>query len=118
MIPTSLITHRATVTRQGMRTSNAGDTVADGIYVATPMVDVECCAEQVSGGTDPVQQRKRSRSRWDVYLGPATPVLVRDRVSLIDTYGMENVVDVVEVRRYSALDGVAHVRLSCEEVTG
>lgn len=118
MIAQGLATHHATVTRQGTRTSAAGDTVANGVYVATSIVDEPCIVEQVGGDSEPSQLRARSRASWTVLLDPGLDVRTRDRVLLVGLTGPVVEAMVTEVRRFDGPPQVAHLRLSCLEVTG
>lgn len=117
MIPADLVTHTATVFRQGTRTSDSGDTVTDGDYEPVWGAVHSCIAEQVAGGADASVQRSRARATWHVTLDPGVDVRVRDQVVLADSSGSYTAT-VVEVRRYSVPASTAHTWVRCEEVTG
>jgi hypothetical protein len=119
VIPAALVTHTAVVSRQGTRTSAAGDTVTDGDPEPVRGGRHPCVAEQVSGGTDAIVQRARWRATWHVSFDPGADVQVRDQVELIDLAGGgSRTVTVVEVRTFSRPAQVAHVWARCEEVNG
>lgn len=118
MISTALVTHRATVTRQGTRTSDAGDTVTDGIFAAIGITDVPCIAEEVGGAAPARQQRTQATGTWVVLVNPGLDIRPRDRITLTSPSGRATVAAVIEVRDYDVPARVAHSRLTCEEVTG
>ena len=118
MIAGGLATHLATVTRQGTRTSDAGDTVPNGVYVATSIVAQPCIVEQVGGDSEAAVLRARSRASWTVLLDPGLDVRTRDHVLLTGLTGSVVEAMVTEVRRFDGPKQVAHMRLTCLEVTG
>lgn len=117
MIDQSIVTHSCTVTRQGTTTSAAGDTVSDGTYAATAIVDEPCIAEPVSGEAPADQRRTPSRSTWVVLLKPGADVRIRDRIAITDAVGTTTCM-VMDARHYSYPVQVAHTRLTCQEVAG
>jgi hypothetical protein len=116
----SLLTHTCTVTRQGTCTSDAGDTVATGVWDDVLATRVPCLAQQVSGTTDAQQQRERWTARWRVFIDPAhVPALLpRDRITVTLPSCQTYVLTVTEVRAASQPGRVHHVQLDCEEVVG
>lgn len=118
MISRSLVSHRATVTRRGTRTSDAGDTVPAGTYSATSIVDEPCIAEPIGGSTPAAVERETSRAAWTVLLDPGLDIRTRDRILLVGATGPTVACDVTEVRRFDVPAQIAHIRLTCQEVTG
>jgi hypothetical protein len=118
VITSSLVTHTATVTRRGTRTSDAGDTVTSGVYAATSVVAVPCIAEESSGGSPALQQRASTTGGWIVLVNPGLDIRPRDRITLTGATGGVVTAMVTEVRRFDVPAAVAHMRLTCQEVTG
>lgn len=118
MISSSLVTHRAAVTRQGTRTSDAGDTVSSGVYAATTITDEPCIAEEIGGSAPASQQRTPARNTWTVLLAPGLDIRPRDHVTLTAASGSTTVCMVTESRSFDVPASIAHTRLTCEEVTG
>lgn len=118
MIASSLVTHTATITRRGTRTSDAGDTVLSGTYAATAVVDEPCIAEEMSGDSPPQQGRTAATGGWTVLVNPGLDISPRDRITLTGLSGSVTTAMVSEVRRFDTPAHVAHMRLTCEEVAG
>lgn len=115
MISNRLVTHTLSTARMGTRTSDAGDTVDDGVYATGAVTGQECIAEETSGFADATPARTRDQSTWVILVNPGLDIQARDQVTL--TPGpVVAIVD--EVRSYSRPESLAHMRLTCTEVIG
>lgn len=119
MLPTRLITHKASILRPVTGTNAAGDDgVPTGAYAGTEQDNLACIAEKVDGSADSARARTPDRATWTVLLNPDVVVLARDRVELVAASGHEYAMTVDEVRRFDVPRAVAHQRLTCREITG